>query len=101
MHRLSRALGPPSNSTGRCSSAWCSSRLGLKGTDCMKCLVTGGAGFIGSNLTAFLAASGHDAVVLDNLLTGYARNVPTAANVRFVAGDIRDPQIVRDVAQGC
>jgi nucleoside-diphosphate-sugar epimerase len=67
----------------------------------MKCLVTGGAGFIGSNLTAFLAASGHDAVVLDNLLTGYARNVPTAANVRFVAGDIRDPQIVRDVAQGC
>ena len=35
-----------------------------------KILITGGAGFIGSHLTATLVARGHEVVVLDNLLRG-------------------------------
>ena len=36
----------------------------------MKCLVTGGAGFIGSNLVEQLIKLGHQVIVLDNLSTG-------------------------------
>ena len=36
----------------------------------MKCLVTGGAGFIGSNLVDKLISKGHDVIILDNLSTG-------------------------------
>ena len=36
----------------------------------MKCLVTGGAGFIGSNLALELENQGHEVTVIDNLLTG-------------------------------
>ncbi len=37
----------------------------------MKALVTGGAGFIGSNLVELLIADGHEVVVLDNYSSGY------------------------------
>jgi nucleoside-diphosphate-sugar epimerase len=67
----------------------------------MKIMVTGGAGFIGSNLTAHLASLGHDIVVFDNLLSGYIQNIPTTNNVRFVAGDVRDGLAVDEAAQGC
>lgn len=54
----------------------------------MKCLVTGGAGFLGSHLTDRLIEEGHDVIVLDNLLTGSVENVnPKAA---FVNADIRE-----------
>ena len=36
----------------------------------MKCLVTGGAGFIGSNLVEKLVKLGHQVIVLDNLIRG-------------------------------
>lgn len=39
----------------------------------MKALITGGAGFIGSNILRRWLALGHEAVVLDNLSSGYAR----------------------------
>ncbi|OYW19209.1 MAG: hypothetical protein B7Z55_09300, partial [Planctomycetales bacterium 12-60-4] len=39
------------------------------------CLVTGGAGFIGSHLTERLLADGHRVTVLDNLSTGRADNL--------------------------
>ena len=38
-------------------------------------LVTGGAGFIGSNLAEAVLAMGHRVRVLDNLSTGYAKNI--------------------------
>lgn len=45
----------------------------------MKAAVVGGAGFIGSNLVDALVARGEDVVVVDNLSTGYARNLNPAA----------------------
>ena len=53
----------------------------------MKYLVTGGAGFIGSNLTDALIAKGHDVLVLDNLSTGKKENVNQKAT--FINTDIR------------
>jgi UDP-glucose 4-epimerase len=47
----------------------------------VKLLVTGGAGYIGSVVTHLLAESGHQVVVLDDLSTGFAENVP--AGVEF------------------
>ena len=41
----------------------------------MKCVVTGGAGFIGSNLTEALVGRGEDVSVFDNLSTGFAENL--------------------------
>ncbi len=45
----------------------------------MKVLVTGGAGYIGSVVTHGLVEAGHDVVVLDDLSTGFADNIPDGA----------------------
>lgn len=65
----------------------------------MKVLVTGGAGFIGSNLVRCLVRDGHEATVLDNLSSGYAQNL-SGLSARFVEGDIRDPEAVAEAMQG-
>ena len=57
-----------------------------------KCLVTGGAGFIGAHVVRELQKSGHQVVVLDDLSGGFRDNVP--ANATFVQGDICDHQLV-------
>ena len=54
----------------------------------MRALVTGGAGFIGSNLVDALLARGDEVTVLDDLSTGKRANVDAAA--RFVEGSILD-----------
>ena len=41
----------------------------------MKILVTGGAGFIASNLVDNLISQGHDVVIIDNLVTGKKENI--------------------------
>ena len=41
----------------------------------MKCLVTGGAGFIGSNLVDELIKDGHEVIVIDNLVSGKEENI--------------------------
>src|SRR5258708_14777716 len=46
----------------------------------MKVLVTGGAGFIGSNVADRLVEEGHQVVVLDDLSSGKREQVPAAAN---------------------
>ena len=66
----------------------------------MKVLVTGGAGFIGSNVVKLLLNEGHDVVVLDNLSSGYRCNLSPFPSVEFVEGDVRDHQIVSKVMQG-
>ena len=53
----------------------------------MRLLVTGGAGYIGSVVSARLLADGHDVIVLDDLSTGHADAVPSGA--RLVRGDVR------------
>ena len=65
-----------------------------------KALVTGGAGFIGSNLAARLLADGCHVSILDNLSTGYRSNVPSHPRLRFVEGDIRDEAAVREGIAG-
>lgn len=50
----------------------------------MKCLVTGGAGFIGSHLSDRLITDGHEVVVVDNLITGSESNIEhLRSNPRF------------------
>jgi UDP-glucose 4-epimerase len=51
----------------------------------MRVLVCGGAGYIGSNMTALLAREGYEPVVFDNLSKGHRKAVPS--NVHFVLGD--------------
>ncbi|MBK8276135.1 MAG: SDR family oxidoreductase [Nitrospira sp.] len=59
----------------------------------MKCVVTGGAGFIGSHLTELLLHKGYNVIVVDNLTSGRISNLKAAtSNPRytFVQADIRD-----------
>ena len=53
----------------------------------MKVLICGGAGYIGSNMTALLAAEGHQPVVFDNLSTGHRTAVQQA---ELIEGDLGD-----------
>jgi UDP-glucose 4-epimerase len=55
-------------------------------------LVTGGAGFIGSNLVDRLVERGDDVTILDNLVTGFPEHVHPKA--RLVDGDVADPEAV-------
>lgn len=66
----------------------------------MKTLVTGGAGFIGSNLVKLLLEEGHDVTVLDNLLSGQRANLEPFPQARFVEGDIRDESVVDEAVNG-
>jgi len=66
----------------------------------MKALVTGGAGFIGSNIARLLVERGHEVIVLDNLLSGYRRNLDPFPQVQFIEGDIRDPKAVARAVDG-
>lgn len=61
----------------------------------MRVLVTGGAGFIGSNVADGFIEAGHTVAILDNLSTGFRHNLPAAA--RFYEGDIRNREFVRSV----
>lgn len=54
----------------------------------MKLLVTGGAGYVGSVVTALLLHEGHEVTVLDDLSAGHRDGVPEGA--RLVTGDIHD-----------
>ena len=66
----------------------------------MKVLVTGGAGFIGSNLVRCLAASGADVCVLDDLSTGREENLSGLnGSVDLIVGDIRDAERVAEAAR--
>jgi len=61
-----------------------------------KYLVTGGAGFIGSNIVEELVCLGEEVVVLDNLSTGFRENIePFIEDIRFIEGDIRDSETVK------
>lgn len=62
----------------------------------MKCVVTGGAGFIGSHLVERLVAEGHSVVAIDNLAVGRLRNLSPVAEsprFRFLQADIASDAI--------
>jgi UDP-glucose 4-epimerase len=66
----------------------------------MKILITGVAGFIGSNLAAKLLEKGHTVIGIDNLNYGFLRNVEAikeSDNFQFIMGDIANPLILKDV----
>ena len=66
----------------------------------MHALVTGGAGFIGSNLAGRLLADGHRVTVLDNFSSGYRSNLGALGGARIVEGDIRDGAAVAKAMEG-
>lgn len=64
-------------------------------------LVTGGAGFIGSNLVIELVGRGYQVRVLDNLSGGHLGNLePVIDRVEFIQGDLRNPDDVRAAVSG-
>ena len=70
-----------------------------------KILVTGGAGFIGSNLCESLIADGHEVTCLDNFSTGHIENIQAlldnhADQFVLIEGDIRDLETCRKAVAG-
>lgn len=63
-----------------------------------RCLVTGGAGLVGSTIADLLLAAGAEVIILDDLSGGTMENVPDGA--LFVLGDIRDEVLVLDLMDG-
>ncbi len=66
----------------------------------MNALVTGGAGFIGSNLVDALLRKSFEVSVFDDFSTGRKENL-SGKNVRIVNGDVRDYQRLKKAAKGC
>jgi UDP-glucose 4-epimerase len=64
-------------------------------------LVTGGAGFIGSNIVEELLRRGETACVLDNLATGHLENLASVRDrIQFFEVDIRDLEKIRPAFEG-
>ncbi len=60
-----------------------------------RCLITGGAGLVGSHIADQLIEAGAEVFILDNLSGGDENNIPGEA--RFIHGDIRDAYLVRSL----
>jgi len=66
-------------------------------------LITGGAGFIGSNLCEYFLSKGYKVVCLDNFASGHRHNIKdiiTNPNFQLIEGDIRNPQDCNNAVQG-
>ena len=64
-------------------------------------LVTGGAGFIGSNIASELVQRGETVRVIDDFSTGRRENLEDIADkVEFIEGDIGDPELVKEAVSG-
>jgi nucleoside-diphosphate-sugar epimerase len=69
--------------------------------DKLKVLVTGGAGFIGSNLAEELIRQGADVRIIDDLSTGFRENLDEIeGSFDFVEGGLNDSELLRDILQG-
>ncbi|MBD8084606.1 SDR family oxidoreductase [Chryseobacterium caseinilyticum] len=68
-----------------------------------KILITGGAGFIGSNLTEYFLAKNYQVVCLDNFATGHRHNIVNFLNnpnYELIEGDIRESEICEKACEG-
>jgi len=66
-----------------------------------RCLVTGGAGFIGSHLVDGLLEAGAEVRVLDNFATGHRENLAHCADrIDLIEGDIRDLETCQKACEG-
>lgn len=68
-----------------------------------KILITGGAGFIGSNLTEYFLNKGYNVVCLDNFATGHRHNIEVFLqnpNYQLIEGDIRDIPTCQKAVEG-
>lgn len=68
-----------------------------------KILITGGAGFIGSNLTEYFLNKGYNVVCLDNFATGHRHNIEVFLqnpNYQLIEGDIRDFRTCQKAVEG-
>lgn len=66
----------------------------------MRVLITGGAGFIGSNLASFLISKGYRVRIIDNLSTGKIENLSDLINkIEFILGDITNNNILQRVLE--
>ena len=66
-------------------------------------LITGGAGFIGSNLCEYFLSKGYQVVCLDNFATGHRHNIKDFIqneNFRLIEGDIRNIEACQQAVQG-
>ncbi|MDG2222141.1 MAG: GDP-mannose 4,6-dehydratase [Rubripirellula sp.] len=66
----------------------------------LTCLITGGAGFIGSHLTELLLAAGHRVIVVDDLSTGQAKNLAGVMDhpgLEYIEGTVEDKGLVASV----
>jgi UDP-glucose 4-epimerase len=69
--------------------------------DSLRTLVTGGAGFIGSNLTRALLEAGHTVRVVDNFSTGHRANLTDIADeIELIDGDLRERDVCRRSVDG-
>lgn len=66
----------------------------------MKIVVTGGAGFIGSNIVQSFVNEGHDVTVFDNFFLGKKENLSAASGISVLKGDVRDEQALKEAAAG-
>ncbi len=64
------------------------------------CLITGGAGFIGSHIAEALSNKGYPVRVLDNLSTGSMKNLSGVKNFQMIKGDLRRDSDVRRAVKG-
>ena len=64
-----------------------------------KVVVTGGAGFIGSHIVEYWSKQNADVLVLDNLRSGFEKNLNGFENVTFVRGSITDKDVVFSVLE--
>lgn len=63
-------------------------------------LITGGAGFIGSNIAESLLERGEEVRILDNFSTGKRENIAHLDGVELIEGDIRDLEVVKKAVKG-